>query len=162
MIHFDELDRVNGGEVVYTWENPDPPGGVRMWAVGRMEKWCRETDHQVLVSNIDPARAEWFIENRGVEKHRISWLLDNQEALLNPALMMRMKRNSVLHVEGGELWDLMLDGHHRYVALALMDIPIFKLWHLSEEEAKPFEVFGLPQPRGPLNVKAFSGLGLDR
>jgi hypothetical protein len=77
-------------------------------------------------------------------------------------MMMRINRGTVLDKFGAEPWDLMLDGHHRYVALAIMQMPAFKLWHLSEEEAKQFEVSGVPQPKNGLNVFSFSGLGMDR
>lgn len=154
MLHFTTL---SDKEVVYTWENPDPPGGVRMWCVDRLQKWCEDTKREILHADIDPERAKWFEENRGVEKHRIDWLLDHKEALMNPCLMMRMPRD-----KEGEHWDLMLDGHHRYVALSMLEHPFFLLYHVTEEEAREFEVTGFPQPEGPLNVYAFSGLGMDR
>jgi hypothetical protein len=156
VIPFEELDRTNGGEVVYTWENPDPPYGIRMWAVDRMNKWCEETNRQKLHSLIDQDRAKWFVENRGIERHRVEWLIANPLALINPCLMMRTKRNAI-QIDGDE-WDLMLDGHHRYVTLALLKKPKFILWHLTEDEARQFEVSGCPQPVGPLNVNAFSGI----
>jgi hypothetical protein len=149
-------------EVVYTWENPDEKNTVRMWCVNRMEDWCRETNRQVFHSQVDSDRAEWFIANRGIEQHRIDLLLQNPERCLNPCMMMRINRGTVLDKFGAEPWDLMLDGHHRYVALAIMQMPAFKLWHLSEEEAKQFEVSGVPQPKNGLNVFSFSGLGMDR
>jgi hypothetical protein len=165
VIHFSALDYTtnNGnGETVYSWENPDAPYGVRMWAIDRMNKWCQETNREVLASAVDSDRAEWFINNRGIERHRVDWLLrtENRHNLMNPCLMMRMKR-SALSAEGDH-WDLMLDGHHRYVSLALLQRETFRLWHLTEEEAKAFEIYGHPQPVGGLNIDAFSGLGVDR
>lgn len=148
---------LNGKEVVYAWENPDSPDKIRMWCTSRLEKWCEETNRHVFHSEVSPTQAAWYIENRGIERHRVQWLLENPLECLNPTLMLRLKRGA-----DKEDWDLMLDGHHRYVALAAMNMPFFKVWHLNEEEAKQFEVTGHPQPKGLLNLKAFSGLGLNR
>jgi hypothetical protein len=89
------------------------------------------------------------------EEHRINWLLDNPLACANPCLMVRM--HNPLAKED-PIHDIMLDGHHRYVTLALLKKPKFLLWHMTEQEAKPFEVTGHPQPVGSLNLDAFSGI----
>lgn len=156
MIHFNELDREGVGEIVYSWECPDT-GLVRLWATGRMETWLPTSGIELMTSLIDPERAKWFIENRGVETHRIQWLLNNPQAMENPLIMLRLERES-----SGEKWDLMLDGHHRYVAKALRKHSLFNFYHLTEEQAREFEVEGHPQPSNGLNVNSFSGLGLDR
>lgn len=145
-------------EVVYTWENPDVPNTVRMWAMDRLQAWLDETRHKKSYSLIDQEKADFFLKNRGIERHRVQWLLENPTALNNPVIIMRMQR-SVLH---REVWDLMLDGHHHYVAKAILGQTKFFVYHITEEDAKPFEVSGIPPTSGSFNVNSFSGLGLDR
>ena len=156
MIPFLELERTGIGEVVYSWEDPDT-GHVRLWAISRIEKWLTESGLKTLVTNVDENTAKWFYFNRGIERHRLEWLSKNPEMMTKPPIMLRMHRDAT-----GEDWDLMLDGHHRYVTLALLGFPLIEFYQLTEEQASQFEVEGHPQPKNGLNINTFSGLGLDR
>ncbi len=154
MIELEDILAARPVEEVYTWQNDKDDGNVRMWATQRLEKWLPTSGLPISKGAIDPDRARWFIENRGIEQHRVSWLMRNPYALVNPMIMMRMQKSA----NELEFWDLMLDGHHRYIALTALRKPYFALYHLQEHQIKDFEIAGHPQPEGELNINAFSGI----
>lgn len=132
-------------ELCYTWRC-DVTGVTRMWLIGRMLEWLPTSGTPVRVSSVDPARAEWFLENRGIETPRLEWLIRHPEKLMEPQVLLRLPCPK--SPEFPEGWsDLTLDGHHRYVTLAAVEFPLFKFYHLDEETASQFEVSDVPQLR---------------
>ena len=137
-------------EVVYQWEAED--GHTRMWAIERLEKWLKTSDKKIYKAEIDKSRLQMYVEERGIERHRIAYLLENQHLLQNPTIMMR------LGVPPAKIMDLMLDGHHRYFTLGMMGFEYFLTYHITEEEASSFEVYGHPQLSGEILTTMFSGI----
>ena len=108
MIEFKELASVPGNnEAVYSWQSPDT-GEIRMWAIQRMEKWLPSSGVPIHRAEISESSAKMFVRDRGIERHRLDYLALHPHLLTNPCI--------VLDLEEGT--QLILDGHHRYVALA--------------------------------------------
>lgn len=158
MLKYEDLAKK---ELVYTWQNPDT-GRTRMWSVERLCAWLPMSGHKLCKAILDQEQARYFVENRGIEKHRLAFLAQNRECLREPLIMLRLPGSES---SNGELSDLMIDGHHRYVTLALMGYPHFLFYHLTSEEAADFEVGDVPQ-LDPLEMRILerspSGIGGNR
>ena len=139
MMQLSELRRTpSPGEEVFSWQCPET-GKIRIWAVERLRAWLESSGHPVLKAALSPDRARWYFDNRGVEKHRVERLINAPEQLIKPAIMLRLTQ---------PLNDVMLDGHHRYVVLALAGMPEFLLYSVTEAQAAPFEVEPPSMPPG--------------
>jgi hypothetical protein len=141
MIPFDDLG--NTPEAVYSWQD-DETGKIRLWLIDRINAWLPTAGIKPSMAAMDEERAEFFLQNRGIEMDRLEWLRDHPEHLAEPSVLMRME---VPKSEGAPdgFWDLTLDGHHRYVVLAAMRCPFFKFYHLTEDQCSQFEVSDVPQ-----------------
>lgn len=130
-------------EAMYSWQDPDT-GVTRMWAIDRLCEWLPTSGIEIKMAAMDEKRAEYFLENRGIEMDRLQWLASRPEEAFKPAILVRVKCEPSEEFPEG-FWDLTLDGHHRYVVLAAAEVPAFRFYHLTEEEASQFEVSDVPQ-----------------
>lgn len=150
MIPYTDIE--HGNELLYTWQGDD--GSTRSWAIQRLADYLKASGKEMLCAELKQDQADFFLEARGIEQHRIKFLLDpaNIDHLTVPVIIMRTEYD-------GKPSDLTLDGHHRYVALAMLGSERFVLHHLTEEEAEPFEISGMPKIDMDCLVNSFSGIG---
>ena len=141
------------GEAVYQWEHPDTLQR-RAWAIDRIVQYLGSTGHPEQVAEIDVGRAKFFVSNRGIEPHRVQRLVENPQWLTLPCVVMRLDEK---HPNGLPV-DLFMDGHHRYVTLALLGVDRYPFYHIDEEIARPYELEDIPPTRRRLDPTMYSGL----
>lgn len=138
-------------ELVYSWQDPDTKQ-TRMWCVGRMVEWLKTADLPIFATETTDKHADWLMEHRGLEPHRLDWLYNNPADCLLPGI--------VLECSDGHIT---LDGNHRYYILHKVGVKKFPFYKLTEEQASEFEVSNLQQlteEQMMRLVNGFSGLGL--
>lgn len=151
MIPFTDLS-FSPPETIYEWQSPDT-GQIRMWAIDRLNKWLETSGREISKTSVKAEMAKFFISSRGIEQHRIERLLAApDEVLIRPIVIMTLD-------SGGPNPHLTLDGHHRYVVFHMLRQKFIPLYVISEADAAPFEISGVPRKEGTvLDPSRFSGL----
>lgn len=133
------------GHVVFTHvEN----GKTRAWSITLLDRIMKQAlDRGYLEpveAEVDPEWAEYCVQNRGIEEHRLARLSD--EALDSPVY-------GFMEADGSFL---MVDGHHRYVYAARMGYPTIKTAIVPKEVMDLVEIEGVPNlnPEAVLNMKS--------
>ena len=138
MLRWSELS-MKPPETVFSWQNPDTKQ-IRVWAIDRLNKWLAEGHVEVSRAPVDESLAKWFFKNRGIEPHRVTRLTESLDHLTTPIVVM-------LDRSGPKPYDVTLDGHHRYVAFAMLNMAYIPVYALTSKQASAFEI--IDPPVGP-------------
>ena len=96
--------------------------------------------------NVEHHIAEYFINNRGIEPHRLKRI--RSEDFLNPILFATTPKGT----------HLLLDGHHRYVAAAMAGKATLPAFVVPERVWRKFLIEGMGQATTEILRNMYSGM----
>lgn len=120
------------------------------YAVSKLYEHCVEEGLPISEIPVEPEQAIYAIDARGIEKSRLSALLDplHAEWAIKPILLV--------HAPDDE-W-LMVDGSHRFVAAAVRGQPTIRCYKVPWVIAVQFVIEDAPQTDESVLLSSDSGL----
>jgi hypothetical protein len=129
-------------EAIYTHVAND--GTTTIVAIDRLWKWVQANKKflEVQLVPVDEEFAASFIKNNVVSRERLMELIQRVGR-------KRYKLDPIIFGKDGKFTYnrpdvFMMDGHHRYVIHAVLNIPLIKAYVLEEIDWEPFKVVGHP------------------
>jgi hypothetical protein len=114
-------------------------GVATMIAAERMQKSEEYLALEIMMSPVEKHFAEWAMENRGVEQHRLERITPTE--LVSPLCYCEFPTPASL---GGGISHLLVDGNHRYVKAAMMGVKLLPARVAPETLWRKFQVEGIP------------------
>jgi hypothetical protein len=148
-ISFEDLQNGDGTQEIYSWQDPDS-NQIRVWLMAEIRAAIdsSQLNPRKIIIPLSDKHWLWLQENRGIEKHRLDSLRKNAEAIMNPGIMMHMKDDTYLT----------LDGHHRMYLLSELEINEMRILLFEEDELLEFEIIGVPEiPKEKFNTAVRDG-----
>jgi hypothetical protein len=133
------------GDAIYTFVSPE--GENISIHAGRLRQWqlARTPRPEWSLAPISPALAQRFDRENVTSRGRIATMIGRIRALRNPFWI-----EPILFAADGTFTDagapnvLLVDGHHRYAAFAVLGLPMIPAWIIPPSEWEPFRITGLP------------------
>ncbi|MCO5157922.1 MAG: hypothetical protein M9945_14430 [Aquamicrobium sp.] len=124
----------------------DKTGKTTHINVTALAKSWKTKARPIVTIEVEPAIAEYFVQKRGIEQHRVDRLMG--EEIKEPLLLLHW-------IDGSHL---LVDGHHRYVAASLKGQTELKARLVPKSVWSKYVIVDLPAERSDRMTKGFSGI----
>lgn len=126
------------GYSVYTYVYDNTGENIHI-DVPRLRKWCLRKRPQKFMVQVDTNLAMEYVENNIVSNDRVKELLGRwrKNEKFDPIIIAKSGRSY-----GPDTYHV--DGHHRYVVYAALEIPFIEGWVLPKESWKKYQIINIP------------------